>query len=54
MQETKEEAVQATDEEVSDVLIAISVVAKRLAKTLTDKKEGGTTDEPDERTGCAD
>lgn len=39
------------DEELSDVLIAISVVAKRLAKKL---QEGGEPDGQDERTGCTD
>lgn len=43
------------DEELADVLIAISVIAKRLARKLqTVSREGGNTDGQDERTGCAD
>lgn len=43
------------DEELADVLIAISVIAKRLARKLqTVNREGGNTDGQDERTGCAD
>lgn len=39
------------DEELADVLIAISVVSKRLARkltTLSNNKEGGKTNEQDE------
>jgi NTP pyrophosphatase (non-canonical NTP hydrolase) len=40
------------DEELADVLTAISVVAKRLARKLTmlskEKSEGGKSDEQDE------
>jgi hypothetical protein len=43
------------DEELADVLIAISVIAKRLARKLQAvNQEGGTTDGENERTGCAD
>ena len=43
------------DEELADVLIAISVIAKRLARKLqATNQEGGTTDGKNERTGCAD
>ena len=43
------------DEELADVLIAISVVAKRLARKLQAvNQEGGTTDGENERIGCAD
>lgn len=43
------------DEELADVLIAISVIAKRLARKLqTVNQEGGITDGENERTGCAD
>lgn len=42
------------DEELADVLIAISVIAKRLARKLQAvNQEGGTTDGENERTGCA-
>ncbi|WMJ87765.1 hypothetical protein [Anaerocolumna sp. MB42-C2] len=33
------------DEELADVLIAISVIAKRLARNLTENKEGDQTHE---------
>lgn len=37
------------DDELADVLIAISVISKRLARKLqTVKQEGGTTDGKDE------
>lgn len=46
---------QEMDEELADVLTAISVVSKRLARKLTtlsrqdkEKTEGGNTDEQDE------
>ena len=43
------------DEALADVLIAISVIAKRLARKLQAvNQEGGTTDGENERTGCAD
>lgn len=46
-----EQGAPATDEELADVLLAISVVSKRLARKLgmlKRKKEGGKTDERDE------
>ena len=43
------------DEELADVLIAISVIAKRLDRKLQAvNQEGSTTDGENERTGCAD
>ena len=43
------------DEELADVLIAISVIAKRLARKLqTTNQEGGTPDGENERPGLAD
>ena len=43
------------DEELADVLIAISVIAKRLAKKLqTATQEGGTPDGENERPGLTD
>lgn len=43
------------DEELADVLIAISVIAKRLAKKLQAfNREGENTDGQNKRTGCAD
>jgi len=43
------------DEELADVLIAISVIAKRLARKLQSiNEEGGTPDGESERTGDAD
>ncbi|MFU0832900.1 MAG: MazG domain-containing protein [Oscillospiraceae bacterium] len=43
------------DEELADVLIAISVIAKRLARKLQAiNEEGGTPDGESERTGDAD
>lgn len=56
MQETTESTRDTQlDEELADVLIAISVIAKRLARKLqTVNQEGGITDVENERTGCAD
>ena len=56
MQETTESTRDTQlDEELADVLIAISVIAKRLARKLQAvNQEGGTTDGENERTGCAD
>ncbi len=52
MQENKETTTdKQRDEDLFDTLIAISVVAKRLAKKL---QEGGEPDEQEERTGCPD
>ena len=46
---------QATDEELFEVLIAISVIAKRLARKLqTTNQEGGTPDGENERPGLTD
>ena len=46
---------QATDEELFEVLIAISVIAKRLARKLqTANQEGGTPDGEIERPGLTD
>ena len=43
------------DEELADVLIAISVIAKRLARKLqTANQEGGTPDGENERPGLTD
>lgn len=43
------------DEELADVLIAISVIAKRLARKLqTANQEGGTPDGENERSGLTD
>ena len=43
------------DEELAEVLIAISVIAMRLARKLqTANQEGGTPDGENERTGDAD
>lgn len=43
------------DEELADVLIAISVIAKRLARKLQAiNEEGGTTDWENERPGLTD
>ncbi len=43
------------DDELADVLTAISVVAKRLARNLRNReKEGGMPDGQDERAGCTD
>lgn len=43
------------DEELADVLIAISVIAKRLARKLqTENQEGGTPDGENERSGLTD
>lgn len=43
------------DEELADVLIAISVIAKRLARKLqTANQEGGTPDGEIERPGLTD
>lgn len=43
------------DEELADVLIAISVIAKCLAKKLqTANQEGGTPDGENERPGLTD
>lgn len=48
MQKTTEKQL---DEELSDTLIAISVIAKRIARKLhTKKSKGGKTDVKDERT----
>jgi hypothetical protein len=47
-----------TDEELIDTLLAISVVSKRLARNLSilaaqsKSKEGGKSDEQNERNGC--
>lgn len=44
------------DEELADVLIAISVIAKRLARKLqtTNQEGGGTPDGENERPGLTD
>ncbi len=56
MQETTETIRdEKQDEELADVLTAISVVAKRLARNLRNmEKEGGPENGEDERTGCTD
>lgn len=56
MQETTSPTRDAQlDDELTDVLIAISVIAKRLARKLQAvNQEGGTTDGENERIGYAD
>lgn len=44
----KAAVLDTTDEELIDVLIAISVVAKRLAKKLQNEKKGDSQDEQNE------
>ena len=44
----KTAGLDGTDEELIDVLIAISVVAKRLARKLQNEKKGESQDEQNE------
>ncbi len=58
IQERKDTRTQVADEELIEVLTAISVVSKRLARKLTvladqsQHMEGGKADEQNERNGC--
>jgi hypothetical protein len=58
IQERKDTRTQVADEELIEVLTAISVVSKRLARKLallagqSKSMEGGKTDEQNERNGC--
>ena len=58
IQDRKDTRTQAADEELVEVLTAISVVSMRLARKLTmlagqcKTTEGGKSDEQNERNGC--
>jgi len=58
LQERKDTRTQVADEELIEVLTAISVVSKRLARKLallagqSKFMEGGKIDEQNERNGC--